>query len=55
MFLRIRSLSPMHPFIDFCALELPEAPDPMPWQTLVRDPRVDRVLADAEVLGNLVN
>jgi hypothetical protein len=53
--LLVVGVSSMHPLIDLGSLELPRTTDAMSWEPLVRDPCVDRVLADAEVLGDLAD
>jgi len=44
-----------HPVIHLRNLELPEAADPVSWQTLAVDLAINRVASHAEVLGNFLD
>src|SRR5690349_8833921 len=52
---RARRATSPHPGVHVISLELPEATDPVSGHALASDPRIDAVLADAQVLGDLVD
>jgi hypothetical protein len=52
--LRVRGLTSMDPVIYLRSLEFPKPAYAMPWKPLVRNPRIDSVLADTQVRGDFV-
>jgi hypothetical protein len=44
-----------YPVIDFGLLEFPEPSNTVGWHVLLRNPRINRVLANTKVLSNFFN